>query len=259
MAAIKYTWTPEVRIIQEEELLKVLVSEKGEKKWCTIASIINQQFAGSEKSGKQCRERWHNHLNPELNKDSFTLEDEIKVFEYQRQYGNKWSLIAEHFEGRNDNFIKNCFYSAIRRNLRKFNKKKVPSKQLKGTVSALMKNPQTRKILMNFPEHEISLKKEEEKIVREKFVRNRKKDEQRPSLTIDVGKNANTRNIGDITPTLFAAFSLGIRPEDYGEHDGVSVSTPIDYYRFEMGKTESYVTTPLLELCMQNTGQHFAT
>ena len=67
--------------------------------------------------------------------------------------GNKWSEIAAFFEGRNDNFIKNCFYSAIRRNLRKYNKKKVPSKQLKGTISSLLKNNQARKILMDFPEH----------------------------------------------------------------------------------------------------------
>ena len=143
-----------------------------------------------------------------------------------------------------------------------------------------MKNPQTRKILMNFPEHQLLLtknlststeehqknvKKEEEdksseKTIREKFVRNRKKEDLRPSLTIDVGNGSkNSRNIGDITPTLFAGFSLGIRPEDYGEHDGLSISTPIEFYRLEMERTESYVTTPLLELCMQNAGQHFAT
>ena len=80
---------------------------------------MNEKFENSEKTGKQCRERWHNHLNPKLSKESFTLEDEIKVFQYQKQLGNRWSEIAQHFEGRNDNFIKNCFYSAIRRNLRK--------------------------------------------------------------------------------------------------------------------------------------------
>lgn len=114
---------------------------------------MNEKFANSEKTGKQCRERWHNHLNPSLIKDSFTIQDEIKVFEYQKQLGNSWSEIAAFFPGRNDNFIKNCFYSAIRRNLRKYNKKKVPSKQLKGTINSLLKNSHARKILLNFPEH----------------------------------------------------------------------------------------------------------
>ena len=108
----------------------------------------------SDKTGKQCRERWHNHLDPELDKKAFELEDEVKVFELQKELGNSWCEIAKHFEGKNDNFIKNCFYSAIRRNLRKYNRDKVPSKQLKGTINSLLRNAKKRKILMNFPEHE---------------------------------------------------------------------------------------------------------
>ena len=154
MASNKFSWAPEVIFRQKDEALIKLVEENGEKKWCNIAILINEQFENSDKTGKQCRERWHNHLNPSLNKDSFTIEDEIKVFELQRQFGNKWSLIAEQFDGRNDNFIKNCFYSAIRRNLRKYNRKKVPSKQLKGTINSLLRNSQTKKLLMYFPEHE---------------------------------------------------------------------------------------------------------
>ena len=312
MASNKFTWSACVTLTQEDEALVHLVNDKGEKKWCTIASLINQQFGGSEKSGKQCRERWHNHLNPTLNKESFSLEDEIKVFEYQKQYGNKWSIIAEHFEGRNDNFIKNCFYSAIRRNLRKYNKKKVPSKQLKGTVSSLMRNPQTRKILMNFPEHEnfdfntieAKVVKEarvvkEDKVVKEakvlkslrqakvtrglkglqdsnsnktdkgrlideefaageckrlagdenagSFVSSqRKRMNFKHNLRIEVAKKQQIkiqRNIGDITPTLFAAYSLGMHAEGCGELDNFSVSTPIDFYWVD--RTESLSTTPL--------------
>ena len=143
-----------------------LVNENGEKKWCKIANLMNEKFNNSEKTGKQCRERWHN-----LNKDSFTLEDEIKVFEYQRQMGNKWSEIAGFFPGRNDNFIKNCFYSAIRRNLRKYNKKKVPSKQLKGTITSLLKNSHARKILLSFPEHQNpELVKEKQKSSKEQHI-----------------------------------------------------------------------------------------
>ena len=134
---------------------------------------MNEKFNNSEKTGKQCRERWHNHLNPRLNKDSFNLEDEIKIFEYQRQMGNKWSEIAGFFPGRNDNFIKNCFYSAIRRNLRKYNKNKVPSKQLKGTINSLLKNSHAKKILLNFPEHQnLTLIKEKQNSLNEQQVFN---------------------------------------------------------------------------------------
>lgn len=219
------------------------MNSNGEKKWCKIANLINDQFKNSEKTGKQCRERWHNHLNPDLNKDSFTIEDEIKVFNYQKQFGNKWSEIASHFPGRNDNFIKNCFYSAIRRNLRKFNKKKVPSKQLKGTISSLLRNPQTRKILMYFPEHEnpeiekikVETKKEELIVIekpknKEKLIKQGSKEPlikieplapikipprlekiQRPNpLNMNMFKG-----IDDITPMLTANMSLGLIPDDY--------------------------------------------
>ena len=54
--------------------------------------------------------------------------------------------------GRTDNSIKNCFYSAIRRNLRKYNKKKNESEKLKGSLKSLLKKPATRAVLMKFVE-----------------------------------------------------------------------------------------------------------
>jgi hypothetical protein len=50
--------------------------------------------------------------------------------------------------GRTDNSIKNCFYSAIRRNLRKYNKKKPESEKLKGSLKSLLKKPSIQAILM---------------------------------------------------------------------------------------------------------------
>lgn len=153
MASYIFSWTPQVRLTKEDELLKMLVDEHGQKSWSKISKIVNESFQNSDRTGKQCRERWHNHLDPELNKNPFDLIDEVKVFELQKELGNKWCEIAKHFDGKNDNFIKNCFYSAIRRNLRKYNRDKIPSKQLKGTINSLLKNEKKRKILMNFPEH----------------------------------------------------------------------------------------------------------
>lgn len=279
MASNKFSWDAEVNFKQEDQALIALVNEKGEKKWCTIATLINERFPGSDKTGKQCRERWHNHLNPCLNKESFTIEDEIKVFELQRQYGNKWSLIAEHFDGRNDNFIKNCFYSAIRRNLRKYNRKKVPSKQLKGTINSLLRNPQTKKILMSFPEHEnpeiksaeVEEKKVDEKKVEIKKVSN-KKEGKSPNLRVNVpDKNQpafkpvkissfNRRDIGDITPTLFANFSLGIIPEDYENvQEMFGVNTPIGINPPDSGRNEPLSAYQLIlpDYCLQNSFQHY--
>jgi stalled ribosome rescue protein Dom34 len=47
-------------IVQEDELVIKLVQDYGTKKW----TYISQALPG--RNGKQCRERWHNHLNPDI-------------------------------------------------------------------------------------------------------------------------------------------------------------------------------------------------
>lgn len=66
--------------------------------------------------------RWHNHLNPEVNKNAWTEKEEQAMFEAHQRHGNRWTEIAKHFPGRTDNDIKNHFYSMLRRSLRRVNK-----------------------------------------------------------------------------------------------------------------------------------------
>jgi len=75
----------------------------------------------NKRSAKQCRERWHNHLDPEIRKDPIIDEEEKKVFQLHQKYGNKWAQIAGEMKGRTDNTIKNHFHSTLRRQLRKIN------------------------------------------------------------------------------------------------------------------------------------------
>lgn len=50
------------RALQEDQLVIRLVGEYGPRNWSKIAEHLPGRI------GKQCRERWHNNLNPELKK-----------------------------------------------------------------------------------------------------------------------------------------------------------------------------------------------
>lgn len=73
----------------EDVRVTLLVATHGTKKW----SLIGSQLPG--RSGKQCRERWHNHLNPAIKKEEWlTWEDDIIITQHQI-IGSRWSEIAK--------------------------------------------------------------------------------------------------------------------------------------------------------------------
>ncbi|KAH7290486.1 hypothetical protein KP509_30G050500 [Ceratopteris richardii] len=97
-------WTPE-----EDRYLKQLVEQYGDKKW----SVIAQHMEG--RIGKQCRERWQNHLRPDIKRDGWTLEEEQLLIALHRQLGSKWAAIAKLIPGRTENNIKNVWNATKRR------------------------------------------------------------------------------------------------------------------------------------------------
>ncbi len=71
-----------------------LVNDLGPKKWSVIASHLPGRI------GKQCRERWHNHLNPDIRKDAWSPEEDEKLIELHAKIGNRWAEIAKVLKGR---------------------------------------------------------------------------------------------------------------------------------------------------------------
>ena len=102
---VKGPWSEE-----EDAILRSLVEKFGPKKWSTIASYINGRI------GKQCRERWLNHLSPAVSKDVWTEEEDEILINAQIQMGNKWSYISKLLPGRSENAVKNRYNSIASRN-----------------------------------------------------------------------------------------------------------------------------------------------
>jgi Myb-like DNA-binding domain len=99
-------WTKE----EDAKLLSIVQSMRMPMKWSIVAQSL------PDRTGKQCRERYVNHLNPRLKVTDWSPVEDATIFYFYNISGSHWAKMSRGIPGRTDNGIKNRFHN-LRRQL----------------------------------------------------------------------------------------------------------------------------------------------
>ncbi|CAD8171132.1 unnamed protein product [Paramecium octaurelia] len=129
-------WTP-----AEDNILQTIIQDfenqnKGNQ-WSQMAAILNKvNNQQVHRNGKQCRERWNNHLNPNINRNPWQLSEDLDLMSQAKKLGKKWALISKRLKvARSENNVKNRFNCLIRKE--RNNKKKKDKDEIHSEKSSI--------------------------------------------------------------------------------------------------------------------------
>jgi hypothetical protein len=96
---------------EEDRIIIEFIRSNGPRNWNAIAAEVKNR------TPKQCRERWHNHLDPDVRKDPFSQEEDEIIATKQAALGSKWAAIARFLPGRTDTLVKNRWNSSLKKRI----------------------------------------------------------------------------------------------------------------------------------------------
>jgi myb proto-oncogene protein len=104
------------RWTQEQDLfIQDTVETYGTSDWNVVADNINKKFPNTHRSARQCRLRWQKHIHPLLIKHPWSEKEKVELLLAHHKFKNRWSDISSALNGRNNNSVKNCFYTIFRK------------------------------------------------------------------------------------------------------------------------------------------------
>ncbi|KAJ3436467.1 transcription factor myb3r-4 [Anaeramoeba flamelloides] len=122
----------------EDQLLLRCVERLGNTVWPQVSGLL------PGRNPKQCRERWRNQLNPNINRGPFTKEEEELLIKKQAELGTRWCVLSTFFKGRPDNMLKNYWYSLQAQKKKQKNSKKKYQKKKKSQTSQRKRKSSTK-------------------------------------------------------------------------------------------------------------------
>lgn len=92
-----YRKTPNRWTKEEDQRLIAAVQIHGTENWPAVAACVGNR------TRSQCSQRWNRGLDPRISKQNWSQEEEIKLLETVKQFGNKaWTRIAQEMGNRSD-------------------------------------------------------------------------------------------------------------------------------------------------------------
>ena len=100
-------WATISRALMKSGETPFLCDARGKWGWNSILSLSLSLHVGICRSGKQCKERYCNNLDPTRRHDAWNQDEDVILITLQARLGNRWASMTSFLPGRTANDIKN--------------------------------------------------------------------------------------------------------------------------------------------------------